>query len=431
MATAADDEGIGVAIAALLSPAGWALLETLPPYEPAGALALGERLRARGEDPGTVAAALTQSRLRAAATVKLGAFAAGMLFTAAGLEQATRLPVAARHADRLRRGGAHRVGDLGCGIGVDSLAMAGMDLAVVALERDPATAAVATVNLRHFPHARVVAADVLDFPGCLDEAERPGSPGGVDALWVDPSRRSGTRRVTGPEQWSPPLSWVLQQARQHPAGGVVAIGVKVAPGIDRDWAAHRDTDPAAWTTAWTSVDGDVVEAVLWWGGAAAPGVSRSATVLRSQGSGPARGVVEVDTLTDVDLPEAQVGAVGAVLHEPDGAVIRAGLVGHLAAAVDGRLIDPQIAYVTSDEVATTPLARSYVVQAVLPWGLKRLRSHLRAQGVGRLTVKKRGSPIEPEELRRALRLQGDNEATVVLTRARGERIVLVVQPLTG
>lgn len=417
-------------VAPLLRPEGWALLEALPPYDADATLALGSRLREAGTAPEVVAAALTQSRLRSAARSKVGAFADGMLFTAEGLEQATRLPVAARHADRLRRSGATRVVDLGCGIGVDAMAMAGMDLAVDAVERDETTAAVATVNLRHFERAHVHLADVADFPDALPVA-RPGTPGGVDAAWVDPARRRDGRRLFDPEQWSPPLSWVLAL----PQTGVGAVGAKVAPGIERD-LVDPDGPAAGWTAAWTSVDGDVVEAVLWWGGAATVGVRRSATVLRSVGgpSGPGDTSVQVQdagTLTDAGLPAAAVGEVGAVLHEPDGAVIRAGLVGHVAAEVGGRLIDPMIAYVTADEYVPTVFARSYAVRAVLPWGLKRLRAHLREHGVGRVTVKRRGSPIDPEELRRALRLEGDGEATVVLTRRGDERIVLVVDPIPG
>ncbi|WP_336920764.1 class I SAM-dependent methyltransferase [Aquipuribacter sp. SD81] len=420
----AADEGTGAAgLAALLRPDGWALLGALPPYDPDRALALGERLRADGVPAETVAAALTQSRLRAAARAKLGGFADGMLFTADGLEQATRLPVAARHADRLRAAGATRVADLGCGIGVDALAVAGMDLAVDAVERDEATAAVATVNLRHFPRARVHLGDATGFPDALPLA-RPGTTDGVDAVWTDPARRAGGRRVTDPERWSPPLSWALGL----PGTGVRAVGAKVAPGVDHDLVA-ADGPAAGWTAAWTSVDGDVVEAVLWWGAAAVPGTRRTATVLRTVERDGATQVQEVGTLSDAGLPQAPVGDVGEVLLEPDGAVIRAGLVGHVAAEVGGRLIDPSIAYVTTDEAVSHPLARAYEVRAVLPWGLKRLRAHLREQGVGRVTVKRRGSPLDPEELRRALRLSGDGEATVVLTRRAGERVVLVCDPL--
>lgn len=415
-------------VAPLLRPEGWALLGSLPPYDQASALTLGSRLREAGTPAPTVAAALTQSRLRGAARAKLGAFADGMLFTSDGLEQATRLPVAARHADRFRRAGATRVVDLGCGIGVDAMAFAGMDLAVDAVDRDETTAAVATVNLRHFERARVHLGDVTDFPDRLPVA-RPGTPGGVDAAWADPARRRDGRRITDPEQWSPALSWALAL----PGTGVGSVGVKVAPGIERDLVAPGG--PAAgWTSAWTSVDGDVVEAVLWWGGAATPGVQRSATVLRSVPDPDGLGVVQVQeagTLTDAGLGVPDVGEIGQVLLEPDGAVIRAGLVAHVAAEVGGRLLDPMIAYVTADEHVPTVFARSYAVRAVLPWGLKRLRAYLREHGVGRVTVKRRGSPIDPEELRRALRLDGAAEATVVLTRRGDERVVLVVDPLPG
>ena len=105
-------------LATLLTPEGWALLEALPPYDETTAIRLGEHLRDQGHDPVTVAAALTQSRLRQRGAAKFGAFAAGMLFTPDGLEQATRLEVAARHAQRYVSAGSSGSLDLGCGIGV-------------------------------------------------------------------------------------------------------------------------------------------------------------------------------------------------------------------------------------------------------------------------------------------------------------------------
>ena len=84
---------------------GWGLLQSLPPYDEASAMALASRLRAAGFDADLVAAALTQSRLRARAVDKFGEFAGGMIFTADGLEQATRLEVAAQHAQRFRAAG--------------------------------------------------------------------------------------------------------------------------------------------------------------------------------------------------------------------------------------------------------------------------------------------------------------------------------------
>ena len=167
----------------LLTPDGWALLESLPPYDEQLAIPLGERLRSEGHDPATVAAALTQSRLRAKAHDKLGPFADAMLFTPDGLEQATRLAVAAHHARRYVGAGVQRVADLGCGLGSDAMAFAGLDRAVLAIDADELTAAFATVNLRHWPDAEVRCHDVmtLDLEGMLE----PG-----DGVWLDPARRT-------------------------------------------------------------------------------------------------------------------------------------------------------------------------------------------------------------------------------------------------
>src|SRR4051794_16212075 len=157
-------------------------------------MALGERLRREGHSPTLVAAALTQSRLRAAGHVKFGPFADGMLFTPAGLEQATRLSVAARHAQRFSAAGLDRVADLGCGIGADSMALAGLDREVLAVDRDEVTAAVATVNLRHWPESVVRCEDAT-------KTELGGDGGAV----VGPARRAAVRqRALGPRAGAPP-----------------------------------------------------------------------------------------------------------------------------------------------------------------------------------------------------------------------------------
>ena len=137
------------------------------------------------------------------------------------------------------------------------------------------------------------------------------------------------------------------------------------------------------------------------------------------------------TLTEEDDPgrdQVDVGQVGAYLYEPDGAVIRAGLVTAVAAGVHGRLVDRKIAYVTSDESFRTPFARSYRVVEELPYREKQLRAALRARGIGTLTIKKRGVDIAPEQLRKRLALHGEDTATLVLTRVRGQGTALLVKP---
>ncbi len=382
----------------LLTPDGWALLSALPPYDERLAMPLGERLRAEGLHPSLVAAALTQSRLRGKARAKLGDFADGMLFTPAGLEQATRLEVGAHHARRYRDAGLTHVADLTCGIGADALAFAGVGLRVTAAELDEMTAAIATVNLRHFPEVEVRHTDGL----ALDLT-------GVDGVYADPARRAGGSRVFDPAAYAPPLDAVLAVRERVPA-----LGLKLGPGI-----AHRDL-PGDARAQWVSVDGDVVELGLWFGPLAPEGPGRSALVL--VGGQP-------HVLAPDEVAQAHVGEVGTYLYEPDGAVIRAGLVGDVALEVRGRLVDPTIAYVTSDELAATPFATAYRVLDRMPFGLKRLRTYLRERGVGRLTIKKRGTAVVPEQLRRQLDLRGDATGTIVLTRVAGHQTVLVVEPV--
>src|ERR671921_1314339 len=276
----------------LLTPEGWALLEALPPYDERAAFGLGERLRAEGHDPALVAAALTQARLRARGRDKLGPFADAMLFTPDGLEQATRLSVAAHHARRFVGAGCRRVLDLGCGLGSDAMAFAGLDLGVLAYDADELTAALAAVNLRHWPDAEVRCADVTALD--LDEVLQPG-----DGVWLDPARRTGSRgssrRTFDPEAFSPPYSFVLDVAARAPA-----TGAKLAPGI-----AHRLLPPDA-EAQWVSVGGDVVECALWCGSLARSGVTPGALLLDGAGG--------VHELVSGDPRPASVGPVGGWLH---------------------------------------------------------------------------------------------------------------------
>jgi SAM-dependent methyltransferase len=400
-------------VEALRTPAGERLLAEVAARGTGDDTLLGTvaALRSR-HDPALVAAAVTQVRLRARARVKFGADADRMFFTADGLEQATRADVAARHAARYVSAGAGkpaRVLDLCCGIGGDLVAFARAGLAVTGVDRDPATAAVARANLA-----------ALGLPGTVlvrEAAVEPGWP----AAWVDPSRRAGGRRVFDPRAYSPPLSFVAELAAAVPL-----TGAKVAPGIPHEAVTGLVSGagvPLDIEAEWVSVGGEVKEAALWFGPLATAG--RRATLLPAR-PGPAA------TLVDTGAGRPPVGPPGEWLYEPDGAVIRAGLVGEVAAALPGgRLLDPTIAYVAADGPVPTPYARGWRVTDVLPFSVGRLRGLLRARGTGRVTVKKRCPPANPAPLRRQLRLPGSGpEAVVVLTRVAGAPTVLVCEPVS-
>lgn len=383
----------------LLGPQGQALLDALPAYDAVDLLGVTAEARRLGADEALTSAALTQARLRARATARLGPVAARLYFTPAGLEQATRADVAAARGRRFATAGVTRVADLCCGIGGDLAALAeAAATGVLAVDRDPLTSAVARANVAVLGLTGRVSVRTADV-AAVDLA-------GIDAAFVDPARRDARGRTLDPRRSSPPYSFVLELARRVPA-----TAAKLAPGISHELL------PAGAEAEWVSADGSVVECALWFG-PLRTGVARRATLLPSGA-----------TVTGDGLARAPAGPVRRFLHEPDGSVIRAGLVAEVAAQLAGHLLDPTIAYVTTDATGSGQFSTGYEVTDVLPFGLKRLRAFLRARGVGRLTVKKRGSAIEPATLRSQLRLRGDAEATVVVTRVAGRPTVLVVEPV--
>jgi hypothetical protein len=130
-------------------------------------------------------------------------------------------------------------------------------------------------------------------------------------------------------------------------------------------------------------------------------------------------------LTDESVPEIPIRPPAGYLYEPDGAVIRAHLVEQLAVRLNAAKISDDIAYLTADTHTPTPFARTFAVEDVFPFQLKRLRHYLRERKIGRITIKKRGSPLDPERLQQQLRPEGDLQRTIFLTQAKGEPVVII------
>ncbi len=348
--------------------------------------------------PDRLAAARTQLRLREHARAKLGAEAARMWFTRDGLEQATRARVADHRAARLVAFEAATLIDLGCGIGGDLVAAARAGLTCVGVDIDPVRVALAEANLA-----------ALGLPGAVavaDATTMDRTP--FEVAFADPARRTGAGRSFRTEDWAPPWAFVEQLLTGDAC-------VKAAPGLPHDLV------PDGVEAEWVSDHAEVKEAALWSGRLAT--TRRRATVIGDGG---------LATLTETDPADDEVcapGEVRAYLYEPDGAVIRAGLVTAVCAMVGGARLDPHLAYVASSHASSSPFARGYQVREQLPYREKQLRAALRERGIGRLTIKKRGVEVVPEDLRKRLRLSGDGEATLVMTRIAGKGTALLVDPL--
>jgi hypothetical protein len=178
------------------------------------------------------------------------------------------------------------------------------------------------------------------------------------------------------------------------------MAIKVGPGIafgPLHWVDEVEV---------ISLNGAVKEATLWCGDLATPGVNRRATLLPSGA-----------TLTDASAPDpCDIKSPGGYLFEPDGAVIRAGLVQQVAALLGLWQIDRRIAYLSGNESVNSPFVQEFEIEEWEPYSLKRIRRRLRELDVGVLEIKKRGLSIDPDVLRRRLKLAGSEKRTLILTR---------------
>lgn len=409
----------------VLRPLPWQALSELQE------LAEGEREGALANyelEPGERAAVLNQLTLRAQAEDKLGEFARAMIFTRDGLEQATRLRVAAMHAARFKDAGITAVADLGCGIGIDSLAMASLGLRVRSWDINPEAVACTRVNLRFMSDCEANLGDVaaLDIEHLISE--------GVQAIFADPARRTGAaaggRRISSPEEWSPSLPLALSWREPLRKTGFDALGLKVAPGL-----AYEHIPPD-FEANWVSVDGQLLEAGLWSPALQSHGPGRSATVIRGseaftfrQACNPSKPAKQLDS-----------AGLGKYLWEPDPAIIRAGLIAQFVdnTALEGP-ISPSIAYLTSNEIVASREANAltgFEVLGVTQLRPKAISKALRQIEPTSVEVKKRGADINPTALQTALKrilaprtADHNNPVTVIATRVDGQHRAVIARRL--
>jgi hypothetical protein len=381
----------------LMTPAGRAALAEADALGPDEKTFLGHfgRLSKRHE-PATARAALATAILRRRAAAKFSR-AAEMFFEREALEQSSGEAVARHRARRMIGAGVGRVADLCCGLGGDAIALSER-AEVVAVDLDPLRLRLCELNLGAYGRrARLIEADAL----AVDLSA-------VDAVFVDPDRRVGRRQVLT-SACQPPLDELW---RRLPAG--VPACAKLAPGVP--WAEVAALGGEA---EFVSLAGELKECALWLGPYRS--AARRATVLPSGAC----------LAADEPAPSPGCAAPGRYLYDPDPAVIRAGLVTDLARSLGAWQLDDQIAYLSGDAVLQTPFARTYLIEESLPFHLGRLRDLLRARGVGSVSVQRRGSAVEPEELVRKLKLRGDGSRTLVLTRLQGRPWALVVTPVSS
>ncbi len=337
--------------------------------------------------PELAAAALETAQLRQKAELKFSR-ASEMFFTRDALQQATHETVAHYHAQKLAL--FKGIADLGCGIGGDTLAL-GQVSHVIGMDMDAVRLVMARHNARVYQsQADFIQADVTACP-----------VKNIPAAFFDPARREAGKRIFSVRDYLPPLD------RIPPFDAML---VKISPGVQLEEIAHLDAG-----IEFVSYEGDLKEALLHFGqlkfeGKRATRLPDSET-LRPLGYDP-------PPLTDVPR---------RYLYEPDPAVIRAGVFSEMLAhlGLTAYRLDEEIAYLTGDEIVKSGWLRTWRIDDWMPFHLKKLRAALREKNIGQVTVKKRGSPITPEQLQQMLHLKGSQHATIILTQLRGQPIVLL------
>lgn len=319
--------------------------------------------------------------LRRRAVDKLGELGpvSGWLFTDEALQQATAAPVALHRARRLAAAGAV-IHDATCSIGTEVAALHDVGARAVGSDIDPVRLAMARHNLG--PDADLCRADAL----------RPMTRDAV--VVVDPARRRGGQRRFNPADYRPGLGELINCYRGRD------LVVKCAPGIDFDQLGRLGFDGEVEVTSYR---GSVREACLWSGRPAEPGVRRRASILD-------RG----EQLTDAEPDECPARPAGRWIVDPDGAVVRAGLVRHYGARHGLWQLDPDIAYLSGDSLP--PGVRGFQVLEQLEFDERRLRHALSALDCGALEILVRGVQVDPDALRRRLRPRGSQSLSVVITR---------------
>ena len=314
---------------------------------------------------------------RKAVTKFPGIDVSGWLFTDEALQQATTAAVAHHRARRLSGAVVH---DATCSIGTELAALAGSARALLGSDIDEVRLAMARHNLGP------------QVPLCRADALRPISRDAV--VLLDPARRAGDRRRFDPRAYQPPLDAVAEVYRNRDTV------VKCAPGIDFEAVRRLGFDGEIEVT---SFGGSVREACLWSPGLSTPGVRVRASVLD-------RG----EQITDADPQDCPSGPPGRWIVDPDGAIVRAGLVRHYAARHGLWQLDPDIAYLTGDELPDG--VRGFEILEQLPMREKALRQALSAHDCGALEILVRGVDVDPDVLRRRLRPSGGQPLSTVITR---------------
>ena len=292
-------------------------------------------------------------------------------------QQATPPVVAAWRTEVLKAAGVEAAVDVTCSIGTELHALSAAGLRVLGGDLDHQRLRMARFNV---PEAPVVRMGALRPAFASDLKSGTLTSGALKSgvVVADPARRNSSGRIAKLEDLQPPLPTLMDCYDK--------LAVKCAPGIDySEFDGHVEV---------VSVDGGVKETCLY--SPAILGRGRRAVVM---GASSVK-----ETVTSAEPETDRVGGAGRYIVDPDGAIVRAGLVRQYAARHGLWQLDPHIAYLTGDELPAG--VRGFEVVEEVP--LKKARSALVGLGAKSVEILVRGVDVDPDELRKKWKLKKSN-----------------------
>lgn len=224
---------------------------------------------------------------------------------------------------------------------------------------------------------------------------------------ADPARRAGGRRIMRPEDLLPPLPQLIAA---YPGAQQI---IKCAPGLDYQFWLEQYGGIIC-----SSVNHSVKETCLW-SAPLQPLGERTAWIFTNK---PGEEFVQkVYTSSMNDPRSCPVGELGRFVLDPDGAIVRAGLVQQFAVAHDLGMLDERIAYVTGDQIPAGCSGFEVIETCKIP----AVKQRLRELDCGPVEILIRGIAADPDKLRKQWKLKGKQSLAVILTRIGSAGVAII------
>lgn len=319
------------------------------------------------------------------------------------LEQSTAKDIGTYKAKRFPKTGS--IDDLCCGMGGDSFFLS-TETEVRGYDLSPERVAMYRFNTRAMGFERN--AEIADVRTIKNRG---------DFFSIDSARRGKLGDCQRNfSELTPSFPEIFEIAR-HYRGGIA----KLPPGYP------TEEFPADAETAYLGSRNDCRECLVLFGEMAQnPGKIRAVAI---DASGEAHEWLSDFSLSEI--PELPTGPLGEFIAEPIPVLVRSHLFSEIALRTSptASLLSPGIAYVTSSEPLDKSAFHNYRVLGCVPLSTGKVKALLKANNIGKLTLKKRGVEIVPEAEIKRLSPKGSEEGILFYTRINGEKAAILAVPV--